>query len=313
MSYVQGGKIEASDFNTFRSRVINILGTGSGDSGYGQETLVNTIPQVEKDVDKITSVEWKALLSAINKVAAHQNTVTPLPSEGDFDTGTPITREIIEDAISQIELYKLNVDANDTATIANSAIITRNTSWNTVIDCELKVGFPNSDAGRWFFNTGGRISFELGHPNTGGHQVQDDVWRSVFSQVGTLFIDSYKYYALTETYSLIYNGINVGSAYVGYSLYNNLAMYGYNGYTSFNDNDLYVYARKDTDGNVYVKIEIVDSFTTPDIDTVASGTNVIFSTRLMSGAVSQLSPTLHSGVNIFTPATDITYTILNNF
>ena len=39
-SYYVGGKIRAADFNEFIGNINNIVGIGTGDSGYGQDSLV---------------------------------------------------------------------------------------------------------------------------------------------------------------------------------------------------------------------------------------------------------------------------------
>ena len=67
MTISTGSKILYTDYNTIQTAVSNILGTGTGQLGYGQTPLSSQVP-----VTKITATHWANLKADILVIAAHQ-------------------------------------------------------------------------------------------------------------------------------------------------------------------------------------------------------------------------------------------------
>ena len=72
MAYQQGDTITASDYNTLIGNINTIIGTGSGNSGYGLSEISTVAAGAT-----ITAAQWNSLLSGLQKGAGHQgSTVT---------------------------------------------------------------------------------------------------------------------------------------------------------------------------------------------------------------------------------------------
>ena len=76
--------VTASRYNAIQTKVANVLGTGSGDKGYGQSV---TSGQVTTG-DQVTAVHIANLRTDINKCILHQTasatTAIVAPSSGDI-------------------------------------------------------------------------------------------------------------------------------------------------------------------------------------------------------------------------------------
>lgn len=194
-SYYIGGKIRAADFNEFIGDVNDIVGVGTGDSGYGQSSYVIT-PLTSGS--KIRASHWDALLSAIHACASHQGSAVTLPadvSDPDFPSPSRVIEIIptLQTDIATIVSNKLNYE------IANMSIETNKiSSSNTYIDpssgtpnwtgsvfYEFSANFADDDQRRHFFNLGGevRISSDL---VPSGADAQSLDWDTLLSSVATI-------------------------------------------------------------------------------------------------------------------------------
>lgn len=70
MAYQSGDIILDDHYNGFRNTVNNVWGTGSGDRGYGQTSVVAAVAAGAT----ITATQWSTLLSRISSAASHQGT-----------------------------------------------------------------------------------------------------------------------------------------------------------------------------------------------------------------------------------------------
>ena len=64
MTYQQGQTITADDYNTIAGKINEVIGTGSGDKGYGQ-TEISTLSSGAT----ITAAQWNSLLDGLQKSA----------------------------------------------------------------------------------------------------------------------------------------------------------------------------------------------------------------------------------------------------
>ena len=75
MSYSQGGKIDAADYNTFvgtspsstTNRINTVWSVGSGSAGYGQ-TAVSQVSAA----GIVTATQWASLINTLNSILTHQ-------------------------------------------------------------------------------------------------------------------------------------------------------------------------------------------------------------------------------------------------
>jgi len=327
MAYRRGDPIAAADYNGFLTQLSNVLGTGSGDSGYGQ-----TVTQAEVSPgDPIASAEWVELRAMAALAATHQGSTVDLPTTGVLAVGEPITAHDPDPPSSNLydlpgsivtvvdnRLSTANAGAFTLTTSAHQDV--RSTTWSSTITTVVDVTFPSQNAARFFFNSGGRIRLALTHP-TGSVGTKDYFWsQSLQERVGTLVFGATSssrsatdprgtlssglgFYSLTDDDQLLYDGtdaMNDGDGSYGYS-------YGY-GYGGASQNDCIIVARRlsyTADGvggnglGVRFSITIADE-TTAGTDIVSAGTTATFgywrATTYLTGIN---TPTFTTTVNNF--------------
>ena len=188
MAVTAGNIIEADDYNNLQGRIAALLGTGSGQNGYGQTLNSSqvTAPGVSNDGDVITEVLMDDLRKDLQKAYFHQtaaNTPVGNIAQGDIIganvSGTDLTFDPDDDSIytfvneatnkgfndfltvmSVLETNKFSVAASQTDGDDNIVTPARTTSFNGEVNATVKYNFGNANARRHFFNAGGRILFE---------------------------------------------------------------------------------------------------------------------------------------------------------
>lgn len=214
MSVTTGSSIQAADYNGLQSRIETVLGTGSGNFGYGQTV---TSSQVTSTVDSISHVQMDALRVDMNRAYLHQSgTNAPIRniSTGDIIgadvSGTDITYDTLGnytivnsdttggfndylDAMTDIENNRFLIDPGYDA-ITDLITDERTTSWNSTINMNFTVTWPNADARRHFFNAGGQIRIRGALAAGGG--AKDTDWRAMLSNPGTVCF-GYNYTTVT--------------------------------------------------------------------------------------------------------------------
>lgn len=223
MSVSIGTAIQAADYNGIQSRIATVLGTGSGNFGYGQEVSSS---QVTSSTDSITAAQMDALRADMNKAYLHQKGVN-IPIRN-ISTGDIIGADVSGDTITYDNLGNYTItdggvdpaafpadttggfnDYLDAMTslendrflidpgfddIADLITDERTTSWNSTINMNFTVTWPNADARRHFFNAGGQIRIR-GVLAAGGGSKDTD-WRAMLSNPGTVCF-GYNYTTVT--------------------------------------------------------------------------------------------------------------------
>lgn len=194
MAYVQGGTIDAADFNTFRTQILNVYGVGNGDSGYGQTAI--TVPSVAGgNTETIKSAEWTNLRNAIGVCAQHQGTASALlPPTTVLEVGdTIVAHDGITNAynfpqmLTDITTNRLNTDATATSVVLAKSTQSVSNSWNNLASTVVDITWPTADEARYFFNTGGQIIIRS--DRTGGATTdQNTSWTDLLNAVGSVVI-----------------------------------------------------------------------------------------------------------------------------
>jgi len=192
MAYSSGSVILDDDYNIFATgnaagtgdndtaNLNTVLGTGTGDKGYGQS---NTISAVSAG-STITATQWATLLSRMTSLAAHQGTsITAIsnPSAGD----TIEAYAALSSNITSIFNNRNNAAANGTDITANGTTTTSST-WDVRAVTTKTVTFADAASLRYFFNAGGhiRMSFSL----TGGSDAKSQEWADLLTKTGTIVV-----------------------------------------------------------------------------------------------------------------------------
>jgi hypothetical protein len=307
--------ITAARINNLQSSINLILGSGSGENGYGQTV---TSSPVNNTGDVVEAADMNAIYTDILAARVHQvgpgdagiaeviagpaldslaedtrgNIVAEDTSNYIDNQGvTSIDLDGFKKGIVDFESLMTQVQADKTiihptqATLEPAIASARTSTWNGLIYHEVAVTFSSANAKRFFFNTGGEI--RLSANNTSASTSKGLEWAQLCSQIGTI-----KFSANTTTAS---NGggqsvgnYNLTSAYqLLYQKVGNGAVYGGNVYT--------VKARSDIDTRIIFRIEFNDLVQVGNIDNNVDGRlESTIQTYRASGGISVLAPTYYN-------------------
>lgn len=275
--------ITAARINNLQSSIALILGTGSGQTGYGQ--TITSLP-VNNTGDIVEAADINAIYADILKARVHQvgagdiglaeviqnlNTVAENTSTFVSDEGvTSIDPDGFKKGIVDFESLMTQVQADKALLHPSQAALepgissARSSTWNGLIYHEVVVTFSSANARRFFFNTGGEIRISAN--NTGAVTPKGLDWNQLCSQVGTIKFSSETTtsttgggssignYDLTSAFQDIYQKIGSGT----YS-----AIYAGNIYT--------VKARSDIDTRIIFRIEFNDIVFDNNVDNDVEG------------------------------------------
>jgi len=275
--------ITAARINNLQSSIALILGTGSGQNGYGQ--IVTSSP-VNNTGDVVEAADVNAIYADILKARIHQvgvgdigiaevvqnlNIIAEQTSSFINDSGVTSTdpegfkKGIVdfENLMSQVQADKQLIHPTQSA-LEPAISSARTSSWNGLIYHEVAVTFSSAESKRFFFNTGGEIRISAN--NSGASTPKGLDWSQLCSQVGTIKFgsettvstsgggSSIGNYDLTSAFQNIYQKIGSGT----YS-----AVYAGNIYT--------IKARSDIDTRIIFRIEFNDVVFDNNIDNNVDG------------------------------------------
>jgi len=268
--------IKTSDYNTLRNSIIQVIGNGSATYGYGQPIRSSA----KADNEVISQTDWDLLRFDIVNTRLHQDGANPTIKdiqEGEllsFGNNTQYSN-LISTATSLPNRLTVGTGQflTEPATTPAGAALTSSrafslptTSWNSLLQCEITVGFTNADLCRWFFNSGGEI--RITSSRTGGtSNSQNSDWSSLLtsagqrsfgaqtpetglpSPIGSSAMDAKNFYRLTSTYQNYYS-LASSSPYTSNS-------YNLDARCDVADN------RNGTATTVYLRVRFVDNYTDP--------------------------------------------------
>ena len=209
-------RIAATDYNAIRNKIVAILGTGSGQQGYGQPLSSAAVFAG----NNITKNQWDLLRFDLLNAKIHQDGVLPTiitVASGDFigyGAGYPNTN--YDTLAEQAILNRFNIGAGQSVlslpTMTGETapgVISRTGSWTTQSQCTLTVTFATANDARYFFNSGGKIRFTSSR--TGGDSTsQNNAWTNLLSTAaGTINFGAQtpatvNFYTLTTSYQQWY-------------------------------------------------------------------------------------------------------------
>ena len=153
--------VTANRFNTLRQQIDNVLGNGSGDTGYGQ-TLITQSVQVG---DLINATNINNAYEDLRKCYKHQtggnpaNTIIQAVQQGDLikeNDGVSYTGwDQYEALASLVSTNRLTVDPTQQDIVVS--LPNNRSSWNGTVTLIVNVNFSSADARRHYFNQGGYI------------------------------------------------------------------------------------------------------------------------------------------------------------
>jgi hypothetical protein len=209
MAYQSGDTILDDHYNGFASSINTIMGTGSGDSGYGQSTVSSVSAG-----STITATQWVNLLNKISTAASHQgSSITSITNPTTGDTISAYT------ALSGNITTVTNNRRNAAATGTSSATASSGTNtWRDKQTTTFTVQFASANAARYFWNAGGLVSLSFSRSG-GTSSSKNTAWTALCSAAGTVYISG-----------------GSGNATIGGTTYSGTDKIGGSGSATVNDN-----------------------------------------------------------------------------
>lgn len=169
MSYITGGNIEATDYNTFSTlgssmnQVYGDLYPGAtafpnASYGYGISPALSAVTAGQP----VTAAQWSALFQAMRDCGTHQGTTVspPVPAVDPIaggsivaeNTGTPLAN-----IVTNLNSNRLIVAPGQTSIITGTGF-PNPAPWTNSLVYTFQVDFGSWNNARYFFNAGGQIS-----------------------------------------------------------------------------------------------------------------------------------------------------------
>jgi hypothetical protein len=209
MAYQQGGKIEASDYNTLATSINDTL------DDIGQTKL----PVNLAAGGTVLASDWSNLVTKVANVANHQG--SGITSISDPNTSTKVSfRSELNTNITNIRSGRKNAAAQGTDATTTTVNASR---WYDKSTFTHKIAFASATAAQYFFNGGGQIRLSFSHPT--GSAI-DTLFNTLATACGTIVLSSPSSGTVSIA-SATYNGITkVGGSGTTTALLTNAGYYG---------------------------------------------------------------------------------------
>ena len=202
-----GTNVFAAQYVAIQNKAESMIGTGSGTLGYGQTVQSSDV----FSGNLITKAQWDLIKFDIINIKFHQD--GNIPPVINVNVGDPIgfgpsSPNTNYDILLQDAIAKRFLIAGSQSVVAAKASQTYSTPWSTQAQATLTVTFADSNQGRYFFNSGGKIRFTA---SLVGAAVSPQItaWVNFLNSVGTQGFGAdtdplVNYYTLTNSYQIYY-------------------------------------------------------------------------------------------------------------
>lgn len=291
-----GSQITALDYNTIQNKIAGVLGTGSGQSGYGQSVASSNV--VSGDLIRLTN--WSNLRTDLVKARQHQTgtAVGSSTATDGLNLQVPLTTLVITEALrNQYNLFADTVVANKFTIGAGQfspetlLVSTRTDQWNGTLTNVVTVQFSSATHTRNFFNAGGTVL--LTSSRTGGAETgtdKDPTWSIMLNQSGTITFSAVSTSSNGSSPGDIFSGGYFSLTTSDQTIYHKAPLSG-----SYTVNDYYIYARVSSGGDqvIFTMVYQDDAGPNPNYDENVTGTltNTVQMNRPSGDNVSIVAPT----------------------
>lgn len=258
MSAGQGQLIQSTDYNSIRSVVDSVMGTGA--SGYGQTLASSAVTQGAI----ITALQWLNLRTDMVKARQHQigSAVGTTSATDGRNLVLPTSGATITEALrAQFSSFASTITSNNRTIdtdgaggqFATEGLVTgsRNSAWNGTLTNTVTISFSDANHPRYFFNAGGKIRVSA---NITTGTSKNNTWNTMFTQMGEFVMD----YTSTT-----YTGTSAAGSAIGWDdLTTSDQLIGSKDAPSgsYAENRYYIYAKKSPDGTqIILTIQFQDN------------------------------------------------------
>jgi hypothetical protein len=179
MAIGAGNTILAADYNAIQSTVANILGTGSGDRGYGQAVASSQVAAGAT----ITASHMQNLKTDLDKISYHQaNAASSAPSVSSGGVIYASDWSTYSSQSSTLDTNRLNLSAAQASLV--DGVAPTFTNWNGTRTHVVTATFSSSEQARFFFNAGGQIRILPSQSGQSSSTTKGGRWNSLFTNIG---------------------------------------------------------------------------------------------------------------------------------
>lgn len=286
MTVVAGNTMLASEYNTLRSEINRWFADNyAGGISFGNSNQTygwggTEVPSISAG-DLMQASQMNALIDrcnigqdVVNSVSGTLSQIIPgnNPTAAEFNA--------IESKSDAITTYRLDIEAAEMS-VGGGGNAARSTVWNAAINATYRYTFANFDEARYFFNSGGALTF---YGTISGYSTgtgwDGAGFSEIFTNMGTVTMN---YLATT------YTGSGGTPTSIGYydltTSYQRL--HTQTGSGAYSNAYLYLDARRSTSGN-YIELRVT---LTPEVGRSVNGTTTCYTQKRQlnnqsSGAVS---------------------------
>ena len=167
-------------YNSIRSLIVDILGTGT--DGYGSQNIkTNSLTSSNTILDN----HWTVFINDVTTIYQHQNNSSPSFSDIPAD-GALIKASFVNQLISTLntaETLRYDRPPAGQRTLVNQSSqwtvsAPTRTTWGALIEHEITLTWSSELNCRYFFNLGGRLTFNFAYP-TETYNADDLVWKGI--------------------------------------------------------------------------------------------------------------------------------------
>lgn len=188
-----GQLIQVNDFNSIRTKINNVMGTGT--DGYGQ--AITSIDATNSTIQ--TATFWNNLRIDIAKCRGHQTgnnellnlsePVSTTPGAGQVQVISEAVRSQYDTMADACVTNKRGIASGQgSAESITNGVGTRSTNWKVKITHSVTTAFTSALEARYFFNAGGQIRFSASRSGTAATS-KDTIWTNMLQEQGTLYMN----------------------------------------------------------------------------------------------------------------------------
>lgn len=188
--------ITASRYNQLQAVAASILGTGSGDAGYGQLLESSPVPRTALVfADHMNRVRGDLQAAHVHQTGTNVGfnlpiftSITDLIEDEDYVLYSAVANNLF----TSRNTYSVLARSSNFTLEPNRISSTRTAPWggtsqSSKVLHEVRVTFASADARRHFFNAGSEIRFEASLTNfSGGDQGKFDSWAGILNGMGVI-------------------------------------------------------------------------------------------------------------------------------
>jgi hypothetical protein len=229
--------ITQAEYNNIRNKVIGVLGTGSGNSGYGQPLNSSAVALGTRvTINEYANLRFDIINAWVHQAGSAPTTVTVAAGNTIRFSAVDAPVTTYDALANTLITNRFNLGAGQSA-VAVPASSPRSRTWtgvggdiwNSSISCTIDVQWPSANAARFFFNSGGQIRITSSRSG-GSSTTQNTQWTSILSSAGTQSfggnnpgtgtspMDGQNWYRLTNSFQTYYT--LAGSSPYGSNTYN---------------------------------------------------------------------------------------------